>query len=282
MPIRGGYDYSFVHATPDRLVCMICHHPSRDPHLTECCGVIYCKSCLDQVKQSTKVSTACPHCRAKSFNSILNKQAVREIKSLHIYCTNKEKGCEWQGELNDINNHLENSDGCQFEEVKCSNECGRMIKRLHLESHVEMGCPHRDVQCEYCYRIGAYQFIKGQHKEDCPKLPQSCPYRCGVGDMPRDELHEHTKVCSLQEIPCEYHNVGCKAIIARKDQENHNDEKRYEHQRLLLQELQDSRRELQGSRREIKQLQDSQLMSYVLMIGLAGIGLFVTAVRNLK
>ena len=52
-----------------------------------------------------------------------NKQLDREIGSQKIYCTNKKKGCEWQGELNDINNHLGNSDGChdQFEVVKCSN-----------------------------------------------------------------------------------------------------------------------------------------------------------------
>ena len=35
----------------------------------------------------------------------------------------------WQGELNAINNHLGNNDGCEFEEMKCSNECGKMIER---------------------------------------------------------------------------------------------------------------------------------------------------------
>ena len=44
-------------------------------------------------------------------------------------CTNKERGCEWQGELNDINNHLGNNDGCRFEDVKCSDECGKMLQR---------------------------------------------------------------------------------------------------------------------------------------------------------
>ena len=124
----GGYYYTFVDTPSDRLVCKICHLPGRDPHLTDCCGAIFCKSCLERAQQATTVSTACAHCRAESFGSMINKQAHREIKSLHIYCTNKEKGCEWQGELNDINNHLRNSDGCQFEEVKCSNECGKMIE----------------------------------------------------------------------------------------------------------------------------------------------------------
>ena len=42
--------------------------------------------------------------------------------------TNKERGCEWQGELNDISNHLESCDGCLFEDVKCSSECGKMLQ----------------------------------------------------------------------------------------------------------------------------------------------------------
>ena len=66
---------------------------------------------------------------AHGSNTHPNYPIEREIRSLHIYCTNKEKGCKWQGELNDINNHLGSSDGCQFEGVKCSNECGEMIER---------------------------------------------------------------------------------------------------------------------------------------------------------
>ena len=74
------------------------------------------------------MTTACAVCRQEKFGSMINKQIDREIRSLHIYCTNKENGCEWQGELNEINNHLGNSDGCHFEEVKCSNECEKMIQ----------------------------------------------------------------------------------------------------------------------------------------------------------
>ena len=118
---------------------------SRDPYLSVCCGHIFCKSCLDNVKKSPTTSDVCPVCRDEEFVTFPQKEANREINSLHIYCTYKEKGCEWQGELNDINNHLGNSDGCQFEEVKCSNECGEMIQHQYLTSHVETECPRRKV-----------------------------------------------------------------------------------------------------------------------------------------
>ena len=128
----GGYEYDFISGPPvDRLACKICHLPSRDPYLTVCCGLVFCKSCLDNASASTK---NCPMCRNEEFNTFPNKAIKREVKELRIYCTNKEKGCNWQGELNEINKHLGNSNGCQFEEVKCSNECGKMIERRSDQS----------------------------------------------------------------------------------------------------------------------------------------------------
>ena len=49
-------------------------------------------------------------------------------------------GCEWKGELNDINGHLGNNHGCRFEVVDCPNECGKMIQRQRLTSHIEVSC----------------------------------------------------------------------------------------------------------------------------------------------
>ena len=34
----GGYDYSFVDTPHDRYICNICHLPSKDPCVSECCG----------------------------------------------------------------------------------------------------------------------------------------------------------------------------------------------------------------------------------------------------
>ena len=59
---NGGYDYDLVSKPPDRLVCKICHLPSRDPYLSVCCGHLFCKSCLDNVKKAVLTSNACPVC----------------------------------------------------------------------------------------------------------------------------------------------------------------------------------------------------------------------------
>ena len=143
----GGYKYQFVDTPLDIFVCKICQNLSREPHLSECCGHIFCKSCLEAAKRSTTITKACPICRDEEFVTFHNRQADRAIRSLHVFCTNKENGCKWQGEVNDIINHLGNSDDCQFEDVPCSNDCGKCLQRQYLTVHVEDECVHHKVDC---------------------------------------------------------------------------------------------------------------------------------------
>ncbi|XP_065902015.1 TNF receptor-associated factor 4-like [Dysidea avara] len=340
IPRPCGYDYKFIDTPPDRYICNICHLPSRDPYLTTCCGYVFCKSSyLDDSKRIIALPNVCPVCSDKEFVAYINKQLDREVKCLHVMCINKERGCEWQGELNDINNHLGNSDGCQFENVKCTNECGKMLERQYLTTHVktkcprrkvecqychvtaehqfidgehkeqclklplpcpnnctssypqsvcvrkrrahpyprevikyipredmethkeecplqevecsfkcgkmlqrqyltrhmETDCPHRKVDCQYCHIIGGYQFIEGEHKEQCPKLPLPCPNKCEIGSVLHEDMEAHRKECPLEMVQCEYHNVGCEERMMRKRKKGHEDKKAKEH--LLMTKL---------------------------------------------
>ena len=249
----GGYEYTFVDPPPHRCICNICHHPSRGPYMTgECCrGQTICKSCLDQWRE-IKGATRCPVCNKEgNFNAYPNYHIEREIKSSNVYCTNKGRGCEWEGELNDINNHLESGKGCQFEEVKCSKECGKMIERRYLTSHVETECPHRKVNCQYCHDTGEHQFIEGQHKEECPKFPLPCPNKCEVGSVPREDMKAHRKECPLEMIQCEYHNVGCEVKMARKDREKHENEKIQGHLVMTKGKLDNTQHELADTKTQL-------------------------------
>jgi len=198
----GGYDYQFVDTPLDMFVCKICQYPSREPHLSGCCGHTFCKSCLEAAKRAINISQACPVCREEEFTTVPNKQVDRAIRSLHVFCTNKDKGCEWQGEVNDIINHLGNNDGCQFEEVTCSNDCGNCLQRQYLTSHVEDECVRRKVDCQYCHIAGEHQFIEGEHKEQCPKFPIACPNKCEADNIPREDFDEHRKMCPLEKVTC--------------------------------------------------------------------------------
>ena len=167
-------------------------------------------------KHQPSLSTnVCPVCRDEEFVIFPNKQLDRENKGLHINCSNNEEGCKWQGELNDIKSHLGSSDGCQFEKVKCWNECGKMIQQRYLTSHVETECPRFRVNCQYCHDTGEHQFIEGQHKEEYPKLPPPCPNMCEVENIPREDMEAHRRECPLEMIQCEYHSVGCEVQMAR-------------------------------------------------------------------
>ncbi|XP_065916965.1 TNF receptor-associated factor 4-like [Dysidea avara] len=213
----GGYDYKFVNTPPDRLICKICHLPSRQAFLTTCCGHIFCKSCLDNAKRNTAVN-CCPVCRDEEFISYTNKQADREIRGLHVMCINVERGCEWQGALSDIDNHLGNSDGCQFEDVNCINDCGMMLQRRHMASHVKTECTCRKINCQYCDIIGEHQFIDGEHKKRCPKFPLSCPNKCEVGIILREDMETHKNECPFEEVEC---FVKCGKILRRQDLTSH-------------------------------------------------------------
>ena len=247
----GGYEYRFVNDPPDELICKICHHPCREPYLSGCCGHNFCKSCLDAARRT---ATNCPFCRNNEFATLANKLSGRKIQSLYVMCTNKERGCEWKGELNAIINHLGNSDGCQFEGVKCSNECGKMLQRRYLTSHVENECPHRKVDCQYCQSTGEHQYIEGEHKERCPKLPLSCPNKCEVGSVPREDMEAHRKECPLEMVQCEYYDVGCEERIMYKRKREHEEEKMEDHLSLTKRRLAGTLSQLNSAMEQINAL----------------------------
>ena len=160
----------------------------------------------------------CPMCRSNDCKTFLNKQNDRAIKNLHIFCTNKDKGCDWQGEINEITGHLANSNGCHFEEVKCSNVCGLLLQRQLLPDHVDNECPCRRVDCQYCSMAGQYQFITGQHVEQCSKLPLPCPNSCGIDSILRENMKAHKATCPLEEIECPN---DCSKILQRQSIGSH-------------------------------------------------------------
>ena len=64
MEKHGGYDYQFVDEKklPNECTCPICTLVQREAHQVTCCGKIYCKSCLDELK-SKRDNFNCPNCR---------------------------------------------------------------------------------------------------------------------------------------------------------------------------------------------------------------------------
>ncbi|XP_065903686.1 TNF receptor-associated factor 4-like [Dysidea avara] len=235
----GGYNYQFIKVPLGIFVCDICHLPSKDPYLTVCCGHLFCKTCLDGAKNN-----CCPMCREEECVTFPNKQIDREIKGLMVYCTNQDKGCNWEGEVSNIDSHLSSDEGCQFEDVACPLECGKIMMRQFIADHEVSQCPRRKVDCHYCCINGEHQFIEGKHKDECPKFPLSCPNQCNSDHVLREDISNHRSKCPLEMIDCEFSTVGCKAKMPRKEQDDHNKENTEKHLIMTRQKLDDTAMEL--------------------------------------
>ena len=151
---KGGYDYDFV-APPDKsLECPVCLMTLRDPHMISCCGHEFCQRCIDRVHRDGK---PCPLCNEPNFTTMLNRKLVREVNALVIRCPQKELGCEWEGELGQLQSHLHptgpgagvvSSKGCGFVVVECVYQCGAQLQRQLIQEHEMEICPKRSIEAQ--------------------------------------------------------------------------------------------------------------------------------------
>ena len=122
-------------ATADH-TCPICLQVLREPYQVTCCGVNFCKKCINRVKAANE---PCPVCRERDFHFFHDKRLQRVLYNSRVDCTNKSKGCEWTGELRELDNHL-NSDplaleGCPYTLIKCPLGCAEYIYRKDVKDH---------------------------------------------------------------------------------------------------------------------------------------------------
>ena len=182
-----------MEAVPDKYKCSICMKVLRDARLVECCGQHYCDSCLGKWINSKNEKT-CPNCRKNDVQSILNKERIREISELHVWCSNIKKGCEWEGEMKALEEHLGSDNGCEYETVYCRNSsrgtstattrpsplrvssfmsgqfnpassvrhCTTNIERRYLAKHQEKECNYRQYTCEHCGYEDTFEAIAGR------------------------------------------------------------------------------------------------------------------------
>ena len=155
-------ELSFVKEVPKhiKIECPVCLNILTDPHLVSCCGHHFCGSCIERVRAS---NGSCPMCREKKYQVIPDKIYARIINGLEVYCSNKEKGCQWKGELKNMSTHLnkEKREGeCQYEEVMCRYEkCRERTLRRYLKHHEDKECLQRPCQCRYCGEKGTFQSL---------------------------------------------------------------------------------------------------------------------------
>ena len=198
--------YNFVDDLSEEYQCHICLSLLGDPHLTTCCGHHFCKDCIFKVAQANQ---GCPLCKTEGFVAVIDKNIQRRIRALRVYCQFRAKGCEWEGELRDLEQHLDPVCGhCKFNGVLCTKGCGQTVLRSHLETHLLNECPHRDQKCQHCSKVIPFMQMSAHLETECPHVPLSCPNGCSERVL-RCNISKHVDVCPMRIVQCNFSQFGC-------------------------------------------------------------------------
>ena len=241
----GGFDCELAEKPPEKIdiKCPICLTILREPQQMEC-GKIVCKSCITDVLAAGAVPT-CPLCRRQRPDYWPDKNKKQFLCGMRVFCCHKPTGCDWQGELGDLDKHLNENPspkkafkGCKYTALKCK-FCKKPFQRNNVGAHQQEACSKRPYTCQYCGHKATYIDIKEKHiPSECPKMPIPCPH-CDV-KYQRQHLDNHVaKFCELVRVPCKFHIVGCKEELLRKDMASHLKEANGSHVAMLNKCLED-------------------------------------------
>lgn len=124
----------------------------REPYQATCCGYSFCRVCIKRI-QTNNIS--CPCCKAEQFDHFPNKGLQRSLYDFKVYCSNKSQGCQWTGELGQLQHHLNLSateknqvEGCKYAQIQCL-FCSKLFERSTIQSHQSDQCSQRPFSCEF-------------------------------------------------------------------------------------------------------------------------------------
>ena len=122
----------------------MCLQIIRDPYQVTCCGYSFCRVCIERIKTDNK---HCPTCNEENITIFPDKRLQRSLYDFEVYCTHRDKGCTWTGELRQLENHLNENpqldrelEGCLFTRVDCkfkSVGCGVKTARGNVPDHLK-------------------------------------------------------------------------------------------------------------------------------------------------
>ena len=197
-----------------RFLCPICQEILHEPVQTSC-GYLFCGRCLKSAQ-----SKNCPSCRIEfEEEPRRDKFHEREIRNLIVKCQNGSRGCEWEGELGNVESHQNGV--CGYQLVQCGNKCGAEMERREVEKHKKDHCELRMYRCPHCSCRETYKKVTSEHFKECAGFPLDCPNNCGEKEIKRENMSSHLALCPEEMVPCKYQSVGCKVRLPRKQMDEH-------------------------------------------------------------
>ncbi|KAK7104049.1 TNF receptor-associated factor 3-like [Littorina saxatilis] len=238
----GELDPDFVHdADRARFNCPVCKRTLRDSRQTQC-GHRLCNRCVD-VWLDGALAKRCPVGEADcddvtKTNVFPDRSIQREMKSVLVFCKNKDEGCQFQIKLKDFKNHL---DDCEYEPVNCEHSgrgCKEKLVRKKLKDHVGK-CPFRPVRCSLCKEEVCHNDMQKHENELCPEQTVKCPFGCPIASLKRKDIQSHRDVCSVHPVDCKYKPMGCTFAAKRELVEKHEKEDLAQHLELITRHVTD-------------------------------------------
>ena len=224
-----GFECEFVNQVPEDYFCKQCKHVAREPTIASCCTEVLCKACIEVAIEDKK---PCPSCQDIDVSFILHKKYQPKILALKVHCSLKDRGCEWTGQLQHLDAHLDLTTGdCVYVDVDCPRKCNQKVQKHNVDTHLANHCPNRDYTCPHCSFKATFREVS-EHFEVCRYYPLVCPNRCGAS-FERDVLEDHLKMCGLQKLQCEFSYAGCAAEFIRDHQKEHMEQNTQKHLALV-------------------------------------------------
>ena len=97
-------DFSFVERPSEDFFCPVTYGLVLQPHLTACCGKHLSQDAATRIQGG---GGACPLCNEPHLNTMLDKRFRRQVNELRMFCCHEDRGCRWQGELSDLERHVQ-------------------------------------------------------------------------------------------------------------------------------------------------------------------------------
>ena len=177
--------------------------------------IIFCCQCggISRKPRVNDGKTFCTPCSPVK-HTIVDSRVDEIVLQLKSRCPLSTRGCDWLGQLGDIEQHIR---VCEKLRIDCEIGCGEVLERWETDEHLRK-CPLRRERCEFCgEEVEASK--ANRHIALCPRHPDG-------------------------EVLCPYKELGCDVLrIQRKNLDTHLADNSIGHQKLLLNEIHHLRNE---------------------------------------
>ena len=207
----------------NKFECLVCLKILRNPHCVSCCSSRFCKRCIENVL--SRDHSVCPSCgsHCDDVQCHVDEELEQELHNVYVPCIYAYMGCDWVGELAELDAHLDGEDGrgCSYHSVKCK-YCSCSFQRSTVYVHQSRDCSLRPYTCEYCNKYTAsYEEVEINHIPLCESYPIECFNNCGE-KIRRCDIESHiNSTCTQEKIECALKDEGCTVQLPRIDMRAH-------------------------------------------------------------